>query len=317
MRKILYLLIAAALLSAAPLPAQPGVPRGDRRVKVMVDNDFGGDPDGEVHVKVVAPPLDDDRTVRGLLRHFHPLQPLRDLRVDADAAEAGLQRDDAAESLEEPAADAVVTVVQVAAAAVPFFPDARGAIVHHVQVAGIAPMLEKTVQPIHLFRPRGPLGDDGNAHQARGQMTVPKVRRTMFEGLDDGRAERFRDDARQQREDHVHLAAGGVDAVMVERFVDACTEGFIALPIRLRIGLLAQCKGNLLQLRIDLAEGAVGHEVDGGGISDINALRSRPIAKVPAPVIQVGPGLEQAVHRVGVDIVQPVLHYGIKALQRP
>lgn len=46
MRKILYLLIAAALLSAAPLPAQPGVPRGDRRVKVMVDNDFGGDPDG-------------------------------------------------------------------------------------------------------------------------------------------------------------------------------------------------------------------------------------------------------------------------------
>ena len=46
MRKTLYLLIAAALLSAAPLPAQPGVPRGDRRVKVMVDNDFGGDPDG-------------------------------------------------------------------------------------------------------------------------------------------------------------------------------------------------------------------------------------------------------------------------------
>ena len=46
MKKILILVAAMALLSAAPLPAQPGAPRGDRRMKVIVDNDLGGDPDG-------------------------------------------------------------------------------------------------------------------------------------------------------------------------------------------------------------------------------------------------------------------------------
>lgn len=46
MKKTLILMAVMALFSAAQLPAQPGAPRGDRRMKVIVDNDLGGDPDG-------------------------------------------------------------------------------------------------------------------------------------------------------------------------------------------------------------------------------------------------------------------------------
>ena len=47
MKKTAYLLLTAmAVWMTLPMDAQPRGPQGDRRMKVIVDNDLGGDPDG-------------------------------------------------------------------------------------------------------------------------------------------------------------------------------------------------------------------------------------------------------------------------------
>ena len=72
--------------------------------------------------------------------------------------------------------------MQVAAAAVPLFPNARGPVFNHVQVTGITGQLQKAIQPVCFPGLGSPFGDNRNTYQAGGQMATIYAGGAFFQG---------------------------------------------------------------------------------------------------------------------------------------
>ncbi len=122
----------------------------------------------------------------------------------------------------------------------------------------------------------------------------------------------------QQRENHVHLASGPVQARFrpIETVMDQAGQFLVPQAEAYGVGRLVQHLRHLLQIQIYLAEGAVVHQVHRDGIVHVHPLGGRPVPQVPTAVLQVGPLFQKAFDRIGIHIIQPVLHRRIKPFQR-
>ena len=127
----------------------------------------------------------------------------------------------------------------------------------------------------------------------------------LFQFGRNGRFQGFGNDAGQQGKSLVQLAPRRVITRfrVIETRMDGPGQGLVALPVRRCI--LSQESGNLLQVQIHLAKGAVVYEVYGFRVLD----------EVPAAVGKVRPALKEAVHRIAVHVLQPALHLGIETLE--
>ncbi len=137
---------------------------------------FGAGRNGEAHRQGVACnfPAQGDCSVGGLLRDVHPVDFLRNLRLDGEASVARgiFVGDNAAKPLIEPGADAVEAVVNMAAFAVPIFPCCGCAVVNHVEEARFVAFFEHREEIVGLRHFHGPFGNNRHTHEACGDMAV-------------------------------------------------------------------------------------------------------------------------------------------------
>ena len=153
-------------------------------------------------------------------------------------------------------------------------------------------------------------------------MAVIDLRRAFEENVPHLPLQGIRHGADQKRVGQIDLAAGAITGVIrvVESPMDARLQVLKSLAESLRIPVFSQFPGNLLQIRIGLAEGAVVDQVHRFRKHDIHILRrGRPVAQIPGPVIGPRPAILQqqhAVHGVFVYIIQPVKHRRIAAFKQ-
>ena len=180
---------------------------------------------------------DADLPVRGPLGHLDPLEAGGHLRGDRHVTESWLIRNYAAQSLVEPAPDSVEAVMQEAPGPVPMLPGTGGSVVEHVQVAGIAMLLEHAVEPVRLSGEGGPFRQHGDAYKPGREMAAVDLFSPSEEFFPHGRHQGVRNGPDQHRIDHIHLGPGSVGGIfwMVECLVDQCRKVLVTLAELLRI----------------------------------------------------------------------------------
>ena len=231
---------------------------------ILLAEDVGGDAFGQFDMQLPSVAAYDNLSLRSVLRHVDPFQTLRHLWANRHMTVARFVGDDAPEGLIEPRADAVIAVVQQAALTVPVFPRTGSAVVEHIEIAGIAVLLEHRVHPVGLMMERGPFCQHGYAYQSGDQMALVELLCPRLQRLDDTSAFRLRRHTDEHRIYHVYLAPSAVGGALgvVERLLYHPSQFGVTTLKLFCIGILAQDAGYLFQLKVNLTKGAVVHQVD-------------------------------------------------------
>ena len=231
---------------------------------IFLAEDVGGDAFGQFDMQLSPVAAYDNLALRCVLHHVDPFQALRHLWADRHMTVAWFVGDDAPESLIEPRADAVIAVVQQTALTVPVLPCTGSAVVEHIEVARIVVLLQHGVHPVGLMMECGPFRQHGYAYQSRDQMALVELLCPCLERLDDTSAFRLRRHTDEHRVHHVYLAPCAIGGAlgMIERLLYHPGQFGVTTLKLLCVGLLAQDTGYLFQLEVDLAQGAVVHQVD-------------------------------------------------------